>query len=790
MADVDPLARLGDTLVGLATRPRGVSRDLALRLARERWGLEGEADPLHGERNENYRIVGRDGRALILKLSGAGEDMGGVELQIAALAHLARVGPDLPVPRVIPTRDGRTSVDHEGVRVFAVSVLPGRPLDELANAGSLLGPLGALIAEVGRGLRGFHHGWVPPRLAWDPKAMPALAPAARLIADPSLRAATVGVIDRVLAEVLPRLPAARCQFIHNDGNLPNVLADESGSRLTGLVDFGDMTFGPVVLDLAVACSDNVADGDRPLETMLPLIEGFTGVAPLEDEEIPLLLDCTLARLALGLAIMAWRRTYDPDGVDQLVDWEATASRTLPALLALGGEAALAAFRRAARRAVVVPSLRPARGPAVAPDRDALIARRKRLLGANLSLTYRRPLHIVRGDGVWLHDADGRAYLDVYNNVPQVGHCHPHVVEAVARQIATLNTNTRYLHETVLDYAERLTATMPEGLDVCLFVNSGSEANDVAWRIARTITGNAGALVMENAYHGITEAIAALSPYEVPDSALAPHVRTLRGPDTYRGPWTGADAGARFAEDADRAIASLAASGMRPAILMVDSGFTSNGIPDVPPGYYAAIAAKARAAGALIAADEVQFGFARPGSAMWGFAAHGVVPDLVCLGKPVGNGHPLGVVVTRADILERFTRATDFFSTFGGNPVSAAAGLAVLEVIEREGLQGNARTTGAYFRKRLEEVMQRRPRIGDVRGFGLLLGVEIVASRATKTPDRAATEEVKNRMRERGVLVGTEGVHGNVLKIRPPLPFRPDHADLAAAALDQALAEMG
>ncbi len=775
----DSLADLGTRLVGLATRPRNASRDLAAGLARELYGIVATPEPLHGERNENYRVRGGDGQDLILKLSGAGEEMAGIDLQIAALAHLARHAPDLPLPRVVPTVGGKASVDRAGFRVFAVSVLPGRSLEHWADYRPLLGPLGAMVGRVSRALAGFHHPWTPTRLAWDPHTVPLLAPAAGLIADAGLRKGVAGHFDRFASDVLPRFGAFRSQFIHNDGNTPNVLAIERTQAISGLVDFGDMIHGPIVVDLAVSCSDSVIDGADPLDTMRPLIAGYTSVRPLEEDEIDLLYDCVLARLGIGLAVDAWRRVHDAAGVDQLDAWRRTATTTVDTLLGAGRDRVIAAFRRAARRAITLPSLQPVVAAGPAPTIEAMIARRHRVLGRDLSLTYKDPLHIVRGDGVWLYDANGRAYLDAYNNVPQVGHAHPAVVEATARQSATLNTNTRYLHETVLEFSERLTATLPDELEVCAFVNSGSEANDIAWRMARVWTGHGGGLVMENAYHGITEAVAALSPYDVAGNGLAPHVRTLRAPDSYRRP------GADESGDADRAIAALAGAGLKPALFMVDSGLTSNGIPDVRPDYLATVAAKVRAAGGLIVGDEVQFGFARPGRSFWGFAAHGLVPDIVTMGKPIGNGHPLGVVVTRREVLDRFMKVTGFFSTFGGNPVSAAAGLAVLEVIEREGLQRNALETGAYLRHGLGALVGRHRIIGDVRGTGLLLGVEIVRDRGSKEPDRAATDGVKNRMRDLGVLVGTEGVNGNILKIRPPLPFRPEHADLVVAALDQA-----
>jgi 4-aminobutyrate aminotransferase-like enzyme len=419
-----------------------------------------------------------------------------------------------------------------------------------------------------------------------------------------------------------------------------------------------------------------------------------------------------------------------------------------------------------------------------------MARRRQVLGAGLRHFYSQPLHFERGRGPWLYNAQGKPFLDAYNNVPVAGHCHPHVVKAIARQTAALNTNTRYLYGSILDYAERLVSLLPGDLSVCVFVNSGSEANDIAWRMAQFITGQRGALVMEDAYHGITEAIAELTPSNL-KRGLAPHVQTLMSPDPYRGKYRYGepDLAERYAQDADRAIADLARVGFQPAAFMIDTAFVSNGIPDVPDGYLAAVTAKVRDAGGLLIADEVQAGFGRLGTHMWGHMAHGLMPDIVTMGKPVGNGYPLGVIVTRSKILDAFAEETGLFSTFGGNPVACAAGMAVLDVIEDEELLSNAKQTGDYLRDGIRELMPRHAWIGDVRGRGLLAGVELVRDQTTREPSNVETKRVLDLMRQNGVLVGSEGSYGNVLKIRPPLVFRRQHADILIEALDRSLAEL-
>jgi len=422
----------------------------------------------------------------------------------------------------------------------------------------------------------------------------------------------------------------------------------------------------------------------------------------------------------------------------------------------------------------------------AADIEQILARRRQFMGSQLYMFYDPPVHLMRSEGVWLYDAKRRVYLDAYNNVPHVGHCHPHVVEAIARQAARLNTNTRYLYNEVLDYAERLTATLPAGLDVAAFVNSGSEAVDLAWRMAKAHTGQRGAIVMEEAYHGWTDAVEALSPGG--KSALAPHVRVLAPPDSYRGPHGPdvADRATRYAADADRAIESLNGTGQPPAAFIADPGFCTNGILEPLPGYLSQVFDKMRAAGAVCVADEVQTGFGRVGSQMWGFGLHGVTPDIVTMGKPVANGHPLGVVVARREILESFMSRTSFFSTFGGNNVACAAGMAVLDVLEREQLQANAQKVGEHLKAGLRGLQRKHDLIGDVRGLGLVIGVELVTDRKAKTPASKETKRVLNLMRDHGVLVGYEGRAANIVKVRPPMPFKIEHADQTTDAMDKAL----
>jgi 4-aminobutyrate aminotransferase-like enzyme len=423
-----------------------------------------------------------------------------------------------------------------------------------------------------------------------------------------------------------------------------------------------------------------------------------------------------------------------------------------------------------------------------PEDLALVERRRRVLGSGLRQFYEFPFHPVRGEGVWLYDARGRAYLDAYNNVPHVGHCHPRVVEALARQAALVNTNTRYLHDGIVTYAERLVATMPPGLDTCLFTCTGTEANDLAWRLARAATGGTGAIATQYAYHGNSTAIIALDGASPPEVS-GPWVAKVPAPSCAPGGrWGEGEATAQaWGAAMDGAIDTLRERGHRPAAFYFCSLFATDGLFVPPAGFLDDGLARLRAAGGLAVADEVQPGLGRVGTHRWGFEALGVVPDIVTMGKPMGNGHPIGVVVARRDIVDAFFKRQRYFNTFGGNPVSAAVGMAVLDVLEREDLQARARRTGEALKRALQALADRHPLVGEVRGSGLFLGVELVLDRATRKPATVEARRVLNELGRQGILVGLTGPGASILKVRPPMVFDATNAEQLVGTLDRVLA---
>jgi 4-aminobutyrate aminotransferase-like enzyme/Ser/Thr protein kinase RdoA (MazF antagonist) len=432
-------------------------------------------------------------------------------------------------------------------------------------------------------------------------------------------------------------------------------------------------------------------------------------------------------------------------------------------------------------------------PPPEPPLAETLDRRDSSLGKSLSVSYHRPLKIVRGWMQYLYDETGRAYLDVYNNVPLVGHSHPRVVQAASAQLALLNTNTRYLHDNVNRYAERLTRLLPDPLRVCFFVNSGSEANELALRLARTHTSREDVIVLDHAYHGHTTTLIDISPYKFNGpggSGRKPWVHVAPLPDDYRGPYRrdDANAGANYARHVTEILQQACASGCQIACFIAETLPSVGGQIVFPPGYLAEVYRHVRGAGAVCIADEVQVGFGRLGSHFWGFETQSVVPDIVVLGKPVGNGFPLAAVITTREIASSFANGMEFFSTFGGNPVACAAGLAVLDVLEEQSLQANALRVGSYLKDRLLSLQESHPIIGDVRGSGLFLGVDLVLDRETRAPAAKQAHYIVDRLRDSGVLAGTDGPHHNVLKLRPPLIFSKADADLFVNVLQMILLE--
>jgi 4-aminobutyrate aminotransferase-like enzyme/Ser/Thr protein kinase RdoA (MazF antagonist) len=760
-------------------------------IALDVFGICGRARPLDSERDQNFHLSAEDGKQFVLKIANPAESASVIDLQARTLAWIARTDPDLPVPHIHPTQDGQPSgiiaVDSRSCIVRAVTYLDGLPLGEISGSAPLRRALGTSLAHLDRALQGFFHPGAGHELLWDLKYAGRLKQHLDTVQDINRRSLARAILERFTDDFRPVLAGFRAQVIHNDLNPGNVLVDpENHDRIAGIIDFGDIVHAPLINEVAVAAAYQVLSQADPIASACDLVVGYHSVNPLQDSELEWLPLLIMTRLAISVVISSWRAQQHPENIDYITGDQEESWTALEKLNALDPMVMAQAFANACD--VPLTGTTSTSQHQIEAGTETLSRQRLHYLGKSLRLSYDEPLHIVRGDGVWLFDADGRRYLDAYNNVAHVGHCHPTVVSAIARQARRLNTNTRYLHGDIVTLAKTITDSMPGELTVCMFVCTGSEANDLAWRIARAVTSGSGAIVTDNAYHGNTTTVTELSPEELTDREPEPWVTTIPAPDTFTGPFQDDPDGlvATAPSQIHEAIQRLADRGHRLAAFMYDTVFTSDGIRLPPEGYVRAIVDAVRKGGGLCIADEVQAGFGRTGEFMWGFQRHGVIPDIVTLGKPMGNGHPIAAVVTTPDIANSFARDQYYFNTFGGNPVSAAAGLAVLDVMARQQLRDNAVDVGDYLRSQLAAMATHHEIIGDIRGAGLFTGVELVSERGGRQAASEAAHETINQMRRNGILIRLTGPHNNVLKIRPPLVFSRANADLLCESLDDVL----
>jgi 4-aminobutyrate aminotransferase-like enzyme/Ser/Thr protein kinase RdoA (MazF antagonist) len=779
-----------------------LTTDVAARIAREVYGLAAAIRALPGEYDDNFHVEAGDSRAFVLKLMHPAREDAFVDMQCRAFTHLAGRAPHLALPRVIPTVKGelyaRVTLEDETSRlVWMLSYLPGTTLVETKpHTLELLGSLGRLLAEIDLALQDFAHPCTQRFLKWDLSRSNWARDYLGHIADPDRRALAKKFLNLFEEEAVPRFPLLRRSVIYGDANDHNALVDQKTRQVISVIDFGDMHEGFTVGEPAIAAAYSILGKDDPLAAAGSVLAGYHEIFPLTRDEIAAFFGLMAARLAVSVVNSAHRKSLVPDD-PYVTASEAPAWEALEKLAAIDSRAAMEYFRSAVVKVAPIAGKKSSDGSSAGMKKDLSVnealAARKRLLGGNLSLSYEKPLKIVRGSMQHLYDEAGRVYLDVYNNVPLVGHSHPMVVHAIQEQVALLNTNTRYLHDNILRYAERLTALLPDPLQVCYFVNSGSEANELALRLARTHTGREDVIVLEHAYHGHTSTLIDISPYKFDGPGgrgRKPWVHVAPIADDYRGAYRRGDPeiGKKYAAHVGESLQECKKKGQRVAAYIAETLPSVAGQIVFPPNYLAEVYKYVRAEGAVCIADEVQVGFGRLGTHFWGFGTQGVVPDIVVFGKPMGNAFPLAAVVTTREIAASFANGMEFFSTFGGNPVACAAGLAVLDVLRDENLQQNALTVGTQWIQDLRELQTKHTLIGDVRGLGLFLGIDLVSNRETRAPATQQASYVVNRLREEGILAGTDGPHHNVLKLRPPLCFTAADAGRFTSTLDSVLRE--
>jgi len=765
-----------------------------LKLLAQQYQLNGKLKKLPGYCDQNLLLTTQSNEQYIVKVANSAEPKLELTMQNAAMAHLTQK--ECAVPHAVCNQIGEsiTTITNEQQVSFSLRVLTFLPGQFYADASPLTHnkflwtDLGEFIANIDLALTDFNHPGAFRYLDWD------LAQGFRVCMSKKhlLKEEQASIVEKFLTlyqtQTMPVLSQLPQGVIHNDANDYNILVDNINTpeKITGLIDFGDMVHSHVINELAITCAyalmgEKNAQEDI-LSTFKTIVAGYHNIRPLLDIELEVLYSLVALRLCTTVCNSALAIEQQPDNEYLLVSVK-PAWQLLEQLGALNPYAVLCQLRQACQ--LPIDSGKKA---------EDIIKYRKKHLGKTLSLSYQEPLKMVRGQGAYLFTEQGTPYLDMVNNVCHVGHCHPKVVAAGQAQLAKLNTNTRYLHDNIVNYADKLLATMPEALSVCMLVNSGSEANELAFRLARSYTKGTDLLVVDGAYHGNTNACIEASPYKFDGpggDGAKPYVHKVTLPDPYRGEFQGnsTETSQSYANSVQDTLAKLAEKGKKPSAFICESLQGVAGQIIMPDGYLSKVYQQVRAAGGVCIADEVQVGFGRVGTHMWAFETQDVVPDIVTLGKPIGNGHPMAAVITTQAIADAFVNGMEYFNTFGGNPVSCAIGMAVLDVIEQEKLQAHALSTGKYFQGKLKELEQRFELIGDVRGLGLFIGVELVENRITKQPATSKTSWLVEFFKQHHILLSTEGPFYNILKIKPPLAFNKADTDKFIKVLELGLTEL-
>ncbi len=666
-------------------------------------------------------------------------------------------------PKVFKTKTGESMVSNEEGTFRILSFVEGEFLAEVSHTPSLFRSFGNFIGKMNKELLGAFDPVIAAKVTrWDLQHCLVNREYLSCIADPMDRTLVDYFFLQFEEHVLPRQYELRKGIIHNDANDWNVLT--KGGKVSGIIDFGDMCYAPVINDLAIALTYAMFDKEDPLQWAIPIVEGFHEAFPLKESELDVLYYLIAGRLCTSVCNSAYTKQQKPDS-EYITVSEKSAWKLLHQWIAINPLKAQDTFRKACR----YPS-------SVEKDTSKLANKRNQHLSAALSTSYERPIPMMRSALQYMYDAEGNTFLDAYNNIMQVGHCHPSVVRAGQKAMATLNTNTRYLYDSLTSYAEKLLDKFPPSLNKVFFVNSGSAASDLAIRLAKTHTNLQKVMVIEHGYHGNTQMGISISHYKYNHKGgSGRQSNTLQTPlpDTYNGPYR-TDDGTAGKQYAKKAIVQIDEHKDQIAAFIAEPIVGCGGQVPLAKDYLKEIYPVIRAQGGLCISDEVQVGFGRLGDHFWGFEMHEVVPDIVVLGKPMGNGHPIGAVVTTEAVAKSFENGMEFFSSFGGNPVSCAVGEAVLDVIETEGLQQVAKEVGNYFMEKLRLLQKQYPVIGDVRGSGMFIGIEMVDE--AQTPNTALAFLLKNELRNRHILVSTDGPHDNVIKIKGPLYFNKKNVD--------------
>lgn len=755
-------------------------------LVKEHYGLNVTVKTLNGYDELNFLLSDDKNEKYILKVSNESHSFPFLEAQAAIMRHLFQSDISDYFQHFCRNKRGEELtdiiIDSKTYHIRILNFLEGTFwVDEKDKNSELHYNLGSFLGNMDAELGNFSHPAMHRSYTWDISRASEAGDNLKYILNHERRRIVGYFLLQFDTEVLPQLHRLRHAYIHNDANDYNVLV--KGNQISGLIDFGDMVYTALINNLAIACVYAILDEEDPLAVAATIVKGYHNSYALTEQELDLLYYLIAGRLCISVTQSAYNASLDSNNEHHFVT-EKPAWDLLYKWIKINPIKAQDTFRKACGFDGLINN----------DDYSELLEIRKQKIGRNLSIGYKDKLKIVKGALQYLYDDKGRTFVDCVNNPSHVGHCHPVVVRKMQHQIATLNTNTRYLNDAITDYAQRLTATLPEKLSVCYFVNSGSEANDLAIRMSRHFTKQKDIIVLDHAYHGTSTVAMEMSPYKFDSkggSGQMPWIHKAINPDLYRGPYKygDAEAGEKYAADVQGIIEDLKKENKAPAVFICETLLGVGGQIPLPENYLKTVYEYVRAAGGVCIADEVQVGFGRIGDHFWGFELQNVVPDIVVLGKPIGNGHPLAAVIVTEEIAEAFNNGLEYFNTFGGNPVSMITGLAVLDVIQEEEMQQHALETGNYLMNGLKELMNKYPIISDVRGHGLFIGAEMVKDRITMEPAIPEIDIVVEKLKAKGYLLSTDGPLHNVLKIKPPMPFNKQNADEMVELLDIALSEL-
>ena len=733
---------------------------------------------LSGYETSNYKVANGTDKYILKTYPSEKETLDFVSAENELLLYLQQ--PDntkFPCPIQNKEKQFLSSfdVDQTAQTARLLTFLEGNFFAEVSHSPALFESFGTFLAEMDLQLKQLKNYTIQSRvLNWDLQHFTRNRPLVRYISEPADRKWVEYFFLQYRENVEPHVHSLRKQIIHNDANDWNVLVQNG--KVSGIIDFGDCSYTHLINELAIAITYAVMGKENPVEWALPIISSYHKLLPLEEKEIDLLYWLIAARLCTSVCNSAYEKIQQPEN-EYISISEKPAWKLLRKWATINPVYARNEFRKAA-------------GFTVLKEKSTEELKKERFQSVSpiFSISYKKPIYMERAAFQYMFDKYGNSYLDAYNNIPHVGHSHPRVVDAGQKQLAKLNTNTRYLYDQINDYTAHLLNYFPAPLNKVFLVNSGSAATDLALRLARNFTGKNKVAAVEHGYHGNTQAAIDISHYKfsgkggkgTPKSTLC-----LPIPDTYRGEFktSGGSAGVSYAQ---AAIQQIRNSKEPLAAFIAEPIVGCGGQVPLAQGYLNEMYAAIRQQGGVCISDEVQTGFGRLGDVFWGFEAQEVVPDIVVLGKPMGNGHPIGAVVTTDEIAQAFNNGMEFFSSFGGNPVSCAIGQAVLKVMEEEQLQQNAKIVGDYYMQCLSQLQQKYECIGDVRGSGLFIGFEFVKNRLTLEPDTQLAQKVKNELREQFVLVSTDGPFDNVIKSKPPLCFSKKNVDEVIEKLEKIL----